>query len=198
MRLLVCAATLALAGCASTTEIQTRHRAESDGDPASHILLAARSPEKDNRDGWEKHCADVLERAELEITRAHRVLPDWQEPGSEALENWVREHDAEAIVLADITGLLLPDPYLPEEDPATGEEQMRLQWTFYPGGARPEQPRDDPREEIRVEWIAPDGERYWAGKARTREARQLKAIARSQCKALGKTLAEEGLLPPGR
>jgi hypothetical protein len=198
MRLSLIAALVLLGGCASTTEIRTRHsdQAEAGTEPARHILLAARTPEKAKRIQWEKECADTLKRSGLRITRAHQVLPDWQEPGADALEEWSRDHDADAVLLADITGLLLDRPDFPEEDPATGEPEIQAQWTFYPGSKAPEKAEEKSvYEEIRLEWITPDGRRPWAGMARTHEAHELGAVARSQCQALGKTLTERGLLP---
>lgn len=198
MRVFVWMMVLILAGCARTTRIETRHQVETDAGPASHILLAARTPEENKRSEWENECAAILKRSGLKVTRSHKVLPDWQDPGSEALEDWARRRGADAVLLADITGLLLSRPYMPEEDPATGEPEMQLQWTFYPGGEKPETEDDPVEEEIRVQWIAPDGQRHWAGTARTHDARELETVARSQCKALDKTLTELGLLPGAR
>lgn len=197
MRWSIIAAVALLGGCASTTEITTQHSAEVDTEPADHVLLAARTPEKDKRVQWEQECRATLERSGLRITSAHKVLPGWQEPGADALQNWARANDADAVLLADITGLLLDRPDLPEEDPATGEPEIQAQWTFYPGGGAPEKPEDQEsvEEQIRVQWIAPGGQRYWAGIARTHEAHELTAVAQSQCQALGKTLTERGLLP---
>lgn len=192
----IIAAVVLLGGCASTTEIHTQHSAQADTQPAKHILLAARTPDKDKRIGWEKECAGTLKRSGLRITRAHKVLPDWQEPGADALTEWVRDHGTDAVLLADITGLLLDRPDLPEDDPATGDPEFQAQWTFYPGGKAPEKEAEQPLyDQTRVQWIAPDGQRHWAGVARTREAHDISAVAQSHCKALGKTLTERGLLP---
>lgn len=200
MRLSIMAAVILLGGCASTTEIRTQHSAQADAEPAKHILLAARTPEKDKRVQWEKECTATLKRSGLQITQAHKVLPDWQEPGADALQEWTRKNEANAVLLADITGLLLDRPDFPEEDPATGEPEVQAQWTFYPGSKAPEKEKDEQSgdERIRVQWIAPDGQRYWAGVARTHEAHEVHAVAHSQCKALGKTLTERGLLPAPR
>jgi hypothetical protein len=198
MRWFIIAALALLSGCASTTDITTRHSPDVEFQPADHVLLAARTPEKRKRVHWEKACRATLERAGLQITPAHTVLPGWQEPGADALQNWIQGNDADAVLLADITGILLDRPELPDQDPATGEPEVRAQWTFYPGGDAPEKPedRESVDQQIRVQWIAPDGQRYWAGTARTHEAHELGAVATSQCRALGKTLTERGLLPP--
>mgnify|MGYP000185013071 CR=1 FL=1 len=196
MRLSIIAALILVGGCASTTQIETRHSDQAETEPARHILLAARTPEQDKRVRWEKACAGTLKRSGLRITRAHKVLPDWQEPGANALQTWIRDHGADAVLLADITGLLLDRPDFPDENPATGEPEIQAQWTFYPGRERPEKAEEKSvYEQIRVEWITPDGRRHWAGIARTHEAYELSVVAQSQCQALGKTLTERGFLP---
>ena len=196
MRLFILAALTLVGGCASTTDIKTRHSDQAEKEPAQHILLAARTPEKDKRIRWEKACKGKLERSGLRITRAHKVMPDWQEPGADALTRWARKHEADAVLLADITGLLLDRPDFPQDDPATGEPEIQAQWTFYPGSKAPEKEEEKSVfEEIRLEWVSPDGQRHWAGIARTHEAHELGAVARSQCKALARTLTRRGLLP---
>lgn len=198
-RLLALTPVLVLAACASTTEVQTRHTAESTTSAAGHILLAARSPESRKQTNWERHCKRVLKRSGLKITRGQKAVPGWQEPDAGALEAWAREHGADAVLLADITGLLIGPAHLPETDPATGEPEIQAQWTFHFGDdgptAKQREREESVYQEIEVEWIAPDGKRFWTGVARTHEARELAAVARSQCTALGKTLAERGLIP---
>lgn len=198
-RLLALTPVLLLAACASTTEVRTRHTAESTTNPAGHILLAARSPEAEKQTAWERQCKRVLTRPGLQITRGQKAIPGWQEPDTKALEAWARKHGADAVLLADITGLLIGPAHIPETDPATGEPEIQAQWTFYFGKDGPsakQRERDESvYQDIEVEWIAPDGKRFWTGVARTHEARELTAIARSQCKALGKTLSKRGLIP---
>lgn len=195
-RLLALPPLLLLTACAATTEVHTRHSAESGTEPAKHILLAARSPETEKQLAWERHCKRELKRPGLRITRAQQALPGWQEPNPRALEAWARKNEADAVLLADITGLLIGPAHIPETDPATGEPEMQAQWTFYFGGEAPKETRDSVYQEIDVEWIAPGGKRFWSGVARTHEAHDLAAVTRSQCQALGRVLSKRGLIPP--
>lgn len=196
IRLLLLSPILLLVACASTTEIQTRHRASGDRVPATHLLLVARTPEQGVRQQWERACADTLEGKGLTLTRSHKVLPGWFEAGTGALEQWARDRGADAILLGELTRLVLSPPNLPRED-GPGEPGVEAQWTLSleDGKVKGAEQPAEARQEVDFQLIAPTGRRLWAGTARTHEANELAAIAHSQCRALHKTLVSLGLLP---
>lgn len=196
VRLLLLFPLLALAACASTTEIQTRHQAPGDAVPVTHLLLVARTPEQDARRHWENECAETLGNKGLTLTRSHKVLPGWFEAGTDALEQWARDRGADAILLGELTRLVLSPPNLPREG-APGEPDMEAQWTLTleDGKVKGAEQPAEARQEVDFQLIAPTGQRLWAGTARTHEANELTAIADSQCRALHKTLVSLGLLP---
>lgn len=196
LRLLLLSSLLSLAACASTTEIQTRHQASANAAPATHLLLVARTPEQGARRHWENACAETLEGKGLTLTRSHKVLPDWYEAGTNALQQWARDRGADAILLGELTNLVLQPPNMPR-DAGPGDPDMQAQWTITleDGKVRGAEEPPPASQEVDFQLIAPAGERLWAGTARSHEANQLAAIARSQCRALHKTLVAQGLLP---
>lgn len=192
---------LLLTACASTTEVSTRYLAEDQPAAARHLLVVARTPEKEFRKEWEDRCAEVIAGDGLKVTRSYRALPLWYEPGTQRLEEWARNHGADAILVGELTRLVLPKPDLdhPEllntgrgelEDPI-GEPE----WSFFIGRKEKKEDSWPIYQEIFFQLIDADGRGLWSGNTLTHEANALDAIAASQCKALRKSLSSLNLLP---
>lgn len=203
MRWLLLLLSLSLAACAATTEVSTRYLAESRPAPASHLLLVARTPEKAFRREWEDSCADILAGNGLTVTRSYRVLPLWYEPGTERLEEWASKHGADAILVGELTRLVLPKPDLSHPDVVNsgrGELEDPIgepEWSFFIGRKEKEEDPWPIYQEIFFQLFAANGKSLWSGTTLTHEANNLGAIAGSQCKALRKRLSSMNLLPGG-
>ena len=88
-------AALMLAGCASTTEITTRHSNDEGTAPARSLLLVAQSPEPATRRVWEEVCQPIFQSNALSVHLAHQVRPVWYEDGGkQALLRWLRDQPA--------------------------------------------------------------------------------------------------------
>lgn len=201
LRCLLLLPLLGLVACASTTEVSTRYRAETPPPEVDHLMVVARTPEKLFREQWEDSCADALDGLPLTLTRSYKVLPLWYAPGTARLEQWARANGADAILVGELTRLVLPRPDLDHpdvlnrnrgglEDPI-GEPQ----WSFFIGRKEKKKEPWPIYREIQFQLISAEGKSLWAGTTLTHEANAIDAIAHSQCRALGKTLTEMGLLP---
>ena len=190
-------ATLLTVGCASTSQITTHYpeggyTGEISG---QKILLAGRTPEGSIREEWEDTCAPILEHAGFRVTRSHRVMPQWYEPGNEALKRWAATHDASMIMVAELTGLLLAPfqqarEYRLNPDAGMAYDPVREEVGVITPIRDYREIRDDPAldQSIEVTLFAGNGDALWRGEVDTREANEVKAIARSQCQALVKML----------
>ncbi|MCH8543179.1 MAG: hypothetical protein LAT61_06395 [Alcanivorax sp.] len=190
-------AMLLTVGCASTSQVIT-HYPESGyvGEIAGqHILLAGRTPEGSVRTEWENACAQVLQNAGLQVTRSHQAMPQWYEPGNEALKRWAANNDADAILVAELTGLLLAPfqqarEYRLNPDAGMAYDPVREEVGIITPIRDFREMRDNPEldQSIEVTLFTGSGDALWRGEVDTREANNIKAIARSQCKALVKLL----------
>lgn len=187
-----------LGGCASTTEVITRSTTVQPTGPAHHLLLVAQTPEDDLRETWEITCRPIFERRGLTVSLSHQEIPLWQNKGHQALTDWAQQHGADRILLVNLTRLLLQKPNMPERrelNPLNQDTQVDPSIRVGIGGdyKKPEPP---PKEQTYpVDLLNADGGNLWHGLARTHEANQTTAIAKSQCTALRDTLVKQGLLP---
>jgi hypothetical protein len=189
----------ALAGCASTSDVSTRYQ-PTGTETLERLMLVGRTPEKPLRHRWEDECARALE-GKAEMVRSHTLLPLWYEPGTERLEDAARQRDIDAILVAELTRLLLPRPHLPQPD-LLNDQRGALedpigepQWSFFIGRKEKKDAPNPTYYEVDFQLLAADGTLIWAGSTITHEANELGAIAHSQCRALKKTFNELGLWP---
>ncbi len=190
-----------LQGCASTTDIDTRYLTDTAVPPAPSLLLVARTPEADTRARWESACADELGGGGLTLVRSHDTLPVWYEAGNERLLAWARDNAVDAVLVAEITGLLLAPPQVPQpnymqSERAIGDNPGNSQnWGFFFGRNPDQVPAPPEVHEVEMQLLGNDGSARWTGVTATHEANDLEAIAGSQCKALKKTLSGLRLVP---
>lgn len=191
-------ATLLSVGCASTSQVIT-HYPEGGyvGEIAGqHLLLAGRTPEADIRAEWENACASVLEQAGLQVTRSHQVMPQWYEPGNEAVKRWAADRDVAVILVAELTGLLLAPfqqarEYRLNPDAGMAYDPVREEVGIITPIREFREIRDNPDldQSIEATLFTGSGEALWRGELDTREANSIRAIARSQCRAMVKALS---------
>jgi len=190
-----------LQGCASTTEIKTRYLTDTAVPVAPSLLLVGRTPETDTRTLWEDACADALTGGTLSLVRSHDSLPLWYEAGNERLLKWARDNQVDAVLVAEITGLLLAPPQVPPQSYMQSEHNIgdnpgaTPSWGFFFGRDPDQTPVPPEIREIELHLLDNTGTPLWSGVALTHEANDLDAIASSQCKALKKTLSGLRLIP---
>ena len=192
-------AAAALAGCASTTQVTTRTVTDTPPPPATSLLLAAQSPESDTRETWELTCRPIFARTGITVHLAHQEVPFWDEDGRQALSDWAGEHGADRILLVDLTRLLMSAPNLPgdrELNPLNQDTEVQPTWRLGLDGQRiPRAPLEDTEDRFPAYLMDGTGASLWYGVARTHEANDQAAIAKSQCRALRDSLRQNGLLP---
>lgn len=190
---------LLFAGCASTTEITTRTVTDTPPPAATAIVLAAQSPENDTRETWELTCRPIFAGSGLTVYLAHQEVPFWEQGGHRALSDWTGTHGVERILLVDLTRLLMSAPHLPDQrelNPLGQDTEVRPTWRLGLDGERIERaPLDDTESSYPAYLLDGDGASLWHGVARTHEANDQAAIAKSQCRALRDALHGNGLLP---
>lgn len=195
---------LLLSACASTSDVATRYLASPAEISGPRMLLAGRSAEPHVRHDWEVACAEQLRGAGYRVTRSEESLPRWFEPGSEELIRWSQAHDVDVILIAELTRLL-PGPMMvpPEADHRRdaggaisrhGDERML---TIPLGESLRDRPRDTPQlqQSIEVMLLDQNGKPLWAADIDTHEANEIRAVAKSQCREIRKTLQELELTP---
>lgn len=191
-------AAAALAGCASTTQVTTRTVTDTPPPPATTLLLAAQSPESDTRETWELTCRPIFARTGVTVHLAHQEVPFWDEDGRQALSDWAGEHGADRILLVDLTRLLMSAPNLPADrdlNPLDQDTEVQPTWRLGLDGERIERDRPgDPEQRFPAYLTDGDGKPLWHGEARTHEANDQAAIAKSQCRALRDVLRQNGTL----
>ena len=185
---------LLISACASTTQIDSRYQQTPSLIAGQSLLLAARTPEADIRRQWETLCADKLARQGFSTTVSHRQLPDWQDADIGALVNWSQQHDHDLILVAELTGLLLKAADTLGE-PAVGEGRQDVsgQIITLDKDYQRERKAEPISQDVELALHRADGKPLWTGVARTREANEIRAIARSQCRALADHLKTLGL-----
>lgn len=192
-------AVLFLSGCASTTEVTTRTITDTPPAPADTLLLVAQSPEGDTRETWELTCRPIFERAGLTVLLSHQEVPLWYERGREALLEWAADNPVDRILLVDLTRLLMSAPHMldrQELNPINQDNEVRPTWRVGLDGERiKEAPPAEVEQRFPAYLLTGDGASLWHGVARTHEANDQTAIAKSQCLALRDTLRQARLLP---
>lgn len=192
-------AVLFLSGCASTTEVTTRTVTDTPPPPAETLLLVAQSPEGDTRETWELTCRPIFERAGLTVLLSHQEVPLWYERGRKALVEWAGDHPVDRILLVDLTRLLMSAPHMrdrQELNPINQDNEVRPTWRVGLDGERiKDAPPADVEQMFPADLLNGDGANLWHGMARTHEANDQTAIAKSQCLALRDTLRQARLLP---
>lgn len=192
-------AVLFLGGCASTTEVTTRTVTDTPPAPAETLLLVAQSPEGDTREIWELTCRPIFERAGLTVLLSHQEVPLWYERGRKALVEWAGDNPVDRILLVDLTRLLMSDPHMRERqalNPINQDNEVRPTWRVgMDGGRIKDAPPADVEQAFPADLLTGDGANIWHGVARTHEANDQTAIAKSQCQALRDTLRQARLLP---
>lgn len=192
---------LVLGGCASTTKLTTRYLTDTPVDASTRLLLVARTPETKTRETWENTCADVLDIPSLSVQTSHRAMPLWYDAGNDHLLDWATKHGHDAILIAEITGMLLALPQVPaqnymQQERSIGEDDIgSATWSFFLGRKEKETPPPPEVHEVEFQLVSPQGKMLWNGVGFTHEANELEAIARSQCKALKKNLQGLRLIP---
>lgn len=192
-------AVLILAGCASTTEITTRHSNDEGSAPARSLLLVAQSPEPATRRVWEEVCQPLFQSNALSVHLAHQVRPVWYEDGGkQALLRWLRNQPYDRALIVDLTALLLSPPRMTESrdlNPMNSDMRQEPTWRIGIGGKLEKPKEPDAQQSYEAEFFDKSGRPLWTGVARTHEANNRKAIARSQCRALHQVLTDRGLIP---
>lgn len=205
-RLNVCTIMLLLGGCAATTDMTLRYLADSPVTAVRTMLLVGRTPEFDDRERWENACAKELRQRKLTLITSNTSLPLWHEAGNDHLLTWARENQVDAVLIAELTGLLLAPVQIPpqnfmQSERAIGEGSISPStWDFSISRNsidRKEKPTSAPSEihEVEFQLISPSGKTLWNGIGLTHEANDLEAIAKSQCRALKRNLKNHQLLP---
>lgn len=193
-------AVLWLGGCASTSTISTRYLSDAAAEPARRVLLVARTPEADIREAWENQCKEQLDSSAVKLVASHTVMPLWYEAGNDHLITWAQQHNIDAILIGELTALLLAPPQVPPEDFTRQERGLdntgsqTPTWTFWFGDKDPEPVVPPLEHEVEFLFTDVDGTPLWNGIVRTHEANDLEAIAESQCRILGKALRDVQLL----
>lgn len=204
-RLLSLLLPLLLAACASTTQIETRYQIPAAA-PASSILLVARTPEANYRKTWENTCAKVFSSLPIHITKSIDALPDWFDSDTRSLTEWVTQQHIDAVLLVNITGLLLAPPQMPGMSADTSGVAPRApredpigvpEWNFFLGKKSKALPTPALLHQVEAQLLNPDGKMLWNGLLTTHEANDFEAIASSQCKAIKQILIEQHRLKPG-
>lgn len=192
---------LLLSACASTTDFNTRYITDTPVPPATSVLLVGRTPETADREHWENACASVLDSRKLTLIRSNTTLPLWYEAGNDHLLKWATENNVDAIIIAELTGLLLAPPQIPpqnfmQSERAIGEDDIGSStWNLFLGRKEKQRPVPPETHEIEFQLIAKNGNTLWNGVAFTHEANDIKAIAKSQCRALKRDLDGLKLIP---
>lgn len=196
-----------LSACASTTQVETRYQRTGAMPQVRSLLLVARTPETSYRETWENACHPLFTSARLAVTDSTTALPNWFESGTKSLTEWITANHLDAILLVDITNLLLSPPQMPGQmdDPsgilqrAPREDPIGVPtWNIFLG-KKSKRPGAPPRiTKAEAQLLDPVGNLLWDGFLVTHEANDLDAIATSQCKAIRKQLEQQGLLPPHR
>lgn len=193
--------TLLLSGCASTTDFETRYITDTPVAPATSVLLVGRTPETNDRENWENACAGVLDNRKFELIRSNAALPLWYEAGNDHLLNWASDNDIDAIVIAELTGLLLAPPQIPpntfmQNERGIGEDNIGAStWSFFIGRKEKQTPMPPETHEVEFQMITAEGKTLWNAVALSHEANDLEAIAKSQCRALKRDLGGLRLIP---
>lgn len=188
---------LTLAGCASTTQVVTRSTVVAPKGPAHSLLLVAQTPENDIRETWELTCEPIFARTGLAVSLSHQSVPLWQNQGRDALLDWARKHQVDRILIVNLTGLLMQPPQFPNRHSLNPMNENQPPATFHIGiGGTYKEPKQPPEtQSYPVDLLNADGGNLWHGLARTHEANDEAAIAKSQCTALRNALEQKGLLP---
>src|SRR5699024_8356859 len=105
---------LLLGGCASTTQVITRTTTVAPEKAAHQLLLAARTPEDALRETWELTCRPIFQRRGLQVSLSHQEVPLWQNKGRSALLRWARQHNADRVLVVDLTQLVMQPPQMPK------------------------------------------------------------------------------------
>jgi hypothetical protein len=198
---LIAVSTLLLSACASTSTLVTRHLADNNEAPVQNLLLVGRSPDAKTRQQWEKACASRLGGAGLRITGSDSLWSADLMPDTEALLAEAASRGFDAVLIGEITPLLLaplqmpPDNVVSEERRASSDASPRTPGFQITLGASDTSAPPPVDQDIEFQLQRPDGSLLWNGLVRTHEANQLEAIARSQCQRVRKTLVQAGLLP---
>lgn len=189
---------LLLAGCASTTEVVTRSTTTPPQGPAQSLLLVAQTPEDNLRETWEITCQPIFQRRGLTVSLSHQETPLWRNKGRPALLNWARAHHVDRILIVNLTRLLMRPPQMParhELNPLNQDTEVHPTWRIGIGGTYKEQDQAPDKQSYPADLLNNQGANLWHGLARTHEANNQAAIAKSQCTALRDVLVEKGLIP---
>ena len=116
------------------------------------------------------------------------------ERGRKALVEWTADHPVDRILMVDLTRLLMSAPHLrdrQELNPINQEHEVRPTWRVGLDGERiKDTPPADVEQTFPADLLSGDGDSLWHGVARTHEANDQTAIAKSQCLALRDTLRD--------
>lgn len=202
-RLAVLVCCLTLVSCARTSQVSTRYAGVQPDPLPSQLLLVARMPESKQRQQWEQACLPHFQRSDsLSVTASADALPNWYEGGNARLLDWAQRHGTDtAILVFELTDLLLAPFSMPPGN-VVSSERFRNEnpmgeptWQINLGGGENRPPDVPETRETEVRLIASNGDVRWEGVVLTREANDLAAIARSQCRAVQDTLSGQGYLP---
>lgn len=199
LQLSVLAMALLLCGCASTTQVITDSTTVAASGTAHHLLLVAQTPEDAMRETWELTCRPIFQRRGLQVTLSHQEIPLWQHQGGRpALLRWARQHDADRILIVNLTQWLMQPPQMPRQhelNPLGQGDESEPTVRIGLGGSY-HKPAPPPVEQsYPADLLNADGGSLWHGEARTHEANDSAAIARSQCTALRDAFVKQGLIP---
>lgn len=193
---------LYLAACASTTELDTRYQHEATTPPIDSLLLVAKTPDSSYRNQWENACQTEFKHLPLTMETSTNVDPSWD--GISAFTSRSTKPSGLSTLIVDITPLLLAPPQIPGMiDPdgdllltAPNEDAIGIPtWTFFIGRKAKKTPEPPLLHVLEAQLLDEKDNLLWDGVMTTHEANDLKAIAKSQCRALKKDFINSGLLP---
>lgn len=200
---LLCTAAVAawLTGCANTTSIETRYQ-QPQQQAINSLLVAARTPDANYADKWEKACRPMLNDSVATLSTSSQAGIDWDGNQLSPLVQWADEHQIGAVLIVDITRILIAQPMIPgHSDPsdnlyyvAPGEDNIGIPtYSLFLGKSAKKPPKPPIYHQVEAQLIDNNGKMLWDGMLTTHEANSLSAIGKSQCRALARALAAKYL-----
>lgn len=203
---------LLLSACAQTTQIEPRYLAPKLAPDTARrttdinrLLIAARTPDATYRSNWEAACGRVFSKTGMNVSLSYKALPDWNDLHIEELSDWALAHRVDAILMVDITTLLLAPPQPPSgisndtfgisQNGPNEDDIGKPDWSFFIGRKEKRKAQPPRLHSSEAQLLSPSGKMLWDGLMTTHEANDLAAIASSQCEAIKQRLTKIKILP---
>lgn len=185
-----------LSACANTTDLDVRYQKAAP--QFEHLLLVAKTPDASWRAQWESACQTMFRS--LSTDTSTQLDPAWD--GTSTFTS--RQPLPSTTLIVDITPLLLAPPQMPGMMDVDGqmlltdpnEDSIGIPtWNFFIGRKAKKLPEPPLLHSLEAQLLDQNGGLLWDGVMTTHEANDLKAIAKSQCRALKKDFVQQGYLP---